>query len=224
MMLKPLKLGSDRLFASMPITALDVANLEVLRDRKKATPFAADERLKVLRQVFDTTRPGKDGKPARIVPQNLARLVEPFRKRTDGHHTIREDELAQYIRHHGVRSRAVLAVVLFMYTGLRVSDVAVLGPQHRRADEFKLRLFKNRNVAPVTLVIPVHPVLDLVLGWHPVKGMNYLLTEYGRAFSVKGLGNRMWTGSPRPASPLHLARGAQGPRYQHRGERGDRIR
>jgi integrase len=191
MLLEPLKPGDARLFASMPLAVMDVANITVLRDRKKETPFAADERLKILRQVFDTTRPGKDGKPERIVPQNLARLVEPYRKKTEGHHTLRDHEIAQYIRHHGVRSKAVLALVLFMYTGLRVSDLSVLGPQHRRRDEFTLRLFKNRNRTPVTRVIPIHPVLDAVLAWHPVKGMNYLMTEYGNPFSVKGFGQRV---------------------------------
>jgi integrase len=34
-------------------------------------------------------------------------------------------------------------------------------------------------------------VLDAVLAWHTVKGMNYLITEYGNAFSVKGLGQRI---------------------------------
>ncbi|MBY3183299.1 MULTISPECIES: hypothetical protein [Rhizobium] len=43
--------------------------LEVLRDSKKETPFGADERLKALRQSFDTR---KDGKA--IVP-NVAHLV-----------------------------------------------------------------------------------------------------------------------------------------------------
>ncbi|WP_353641368.1 tyrosine-type recombinase/integrase [Mesorhizobium sp. WSM2239] len=191
MLLEPVKPGDSRIFASMPIAAVDVANLEVLRDRKKDTPFAADERLKILRQVFETTRPGKDGKPERIVAQNLARLVLPFRQVTDGHHTLRDHEIEQYIRHHGVRSKAVLALVLLMYTGIRVSDVAVLGPQHRRGDQFTLRLFKNRNRAPVTLVLPIHPVLEAVLAWHPVKGMNYLMTEYGDPYSVKGLGQRI---------------------------------
>ncbi|WP_157999631.1 tyrosine-type recombinase/integrase [Allomesorhizobium alhagi] len=191
MLLEPLKPGGDRLFANMPLTVLDVANITVLRDRKKETPFAADERLKILRQVFETTRPGKDGKPERILPQNFARLVEPFRRQSDGHHTLRDHEIEQYIRHHGVRSKAVLALVLLMYTGIRVSDLAVLGPQHRRADQFTLRLFKNRNRSPVTLVLPIHPVLDAVLAWHPVKGMNYLITEYGNAYSVKGLGQRV---------------------------------
>ncbi len=82
-------------------------------------------------------------------------------------------------------------LVLLMYTGFRVSDARVIGPQHRRGDQFTLRLFKNRNVAPVTLTLPIHPILHMVLAWHPVKRMNYLLTDYGKAFSLKGLGNRI---------------------------------
>lgn len=54
----------------------------ISEDRKKETPFAADERLKTLRQVFDTK---KDGKP---IVANIARLVEPFRplRRTPDRH------------------------------------------------------------------------------------------------------------------------------------------
>ncbi|WP_198174116.1 tyrosine-type recombinase/integrase [Mesorhizobium xinjiangense] len=185
------KKPDGRIFAGMPLPALDVANITVLRDRKAATPFAADERMKTLRQIFETTQPGRDGKAEKIVPQNTAKLVKSFRKPTDGFHTIIDSELEQYVRHHGVGSKAVFAVVLLMYTGIRLSDLRQIGPQHRRGDKFVLRLFKNRNRTPVTLEIPIHPVLDAVLAMHPVKGMNYMLTEFGKPYTTKGLGNRI---------------------------------
>lgn len=191
MLLEPLAPNDPRLFAAMPIAALTVDNLEVLRDRKKETPFAADERLKVLRQIFDTTKPGKDGRPVPIVKVNMARLVRPFRKKTSGHHTITPDEIAAFIRHHGIRSKPVKALVLLMYTGVRVSDLAWLGPQHRRGDRFRFLVYKNRNRAPTTLELPVHPILDMVLSWHPIEGMAYMMTEYGRAYSIKGLSQRV---------------------------------
>ncbi|APY15827.1 tyrosine-type recombinase/integrase [Brucella sp. 09RB8910] len=78
-----------------------------------------------------------------------------------------------------------------MFTGFRVSDLAVLGPQHRKNDEFRLRLFKNRNRTPVDIVIPIHPILLAVLDQHKLVGMTYLQTEFGKPFSVKGLGNRI---------------------------------
>lgn len=188
MLLEPLSPEDPRLFAYMPIAALDVANLEVLRDRKRDTPFAADERVKVLGQVFENALAHK---PKPLVKANLALLVKRYRKKTEGHATIRPDEIASYIEKHGANSKAVLALTILMFTGIRVSDLALLGPQHRRGNTFLFRVFKNRNRRPTTLEIPVHPILDAVLKMHRPKGMNYMITEYGHAFSIKGLSQRV---------------------------------
>lgn len=195
MWLEPLKLADPtdtRLYAHMPIAKMTVANIEKLRDRKKDKPFAADERLKVLRQVFATK--DKDGK---AITANVAMLVAPFRAVSDGHATAKPEDLARYIAHHGLESKATLGLALLMFTGIRVSDLAVIGPQHRRhlpkvgKDEFQLRLFKNRNRKPVTLTIPVHPILAAVLAMHRTNAFTYLVTDYGKPFSIKGLGNRV---------------------------------
>lgn len=192
MLLEPVKLdGGSDIFADMPIRALTVSNIEKLRDRKKATPFAADERLKILRQVFETTREGRDGTPQKIVKANIALLVSPFRKKTDGHHTISETEIAQYIRHHGVNSKPTLALALLMYVGFRISDLQAIGPRHRRGDTFVFRVFKGRNSNPTTLIIPIHPVLDHVLSLHRVTGLYYLMTEFDQPYSIKGLSQRV---------------------------------
>ncbi|QRY69161.1 tyrosine-type recombinase/integrase [Ensifer sp. PDNC004] len=201
---EPLSTNDGRLFADMPLSAMDVGNLEVLRDRKKEKPFAADERLKTLRQVFDTK---KDGKP---IVANIARLVEPFRQQSDGHETATPENLAAFIAHHGVKSKAVLYLAIQMFTGLRVSDLRVIGPQHRRKDVFKLRLFKNRNRTPVDLEIAIHPILEGVLAMHPPKGLHYLVTEFGKPFnSAKSLGNRIsdwWRQADMPHLTSHSVR------------------
>lgn len=183
---EPLAEDDPRLVADMPVAKITVQSLEKLHDRKKDTPFAADERLKVLRQIFETK--GKDGK---AIAPNIARAVQPFRQKTDGHHTLGADEIRQYIAHHGPQSKAVLGLAIGMFTGFRVSDLAVLGPQHRRGDAFKVRLFKGRKKTPVTVNITVHPILDAILKLHPVTGFTYLVSDWGRPFSVKGLGNRI---------------------------------
>ncbi|TCN30285.1 tyrosine-type recombinase/integrase [Sinorhizobium americanum] len=205
MWIEPLSGTDGRLFADMPLQRMGVGNLQVLRDRKKDVPFAADERLKVLRQVFDTK--DRDGKP---ITANVARLVDPFRKHSDGHDTATAEELAQFIEHHGVKSKAVLYLAIQMFTGLRVSDLRALGPQHRRKDAFKLRLFKNRNRTPVDLEIPIHPILDAVLAMHPVKGLHYLVTDFGKPFnSAKSLGNRIsdwWRQAQLPHLTSHSVR------------------
>ena len=188
MLLEHLTPEDARIYALMPISAITAEAIKTLRDRKQQAPFAADERLKVLRQIFEA---GKTAKPHPLVQQNIAKLVESFRKKTDGHATVRDDEIRQYIQHHGTTSKAVLALSILMYTGVRVSDLALLGPQHRRGDSFVFRVFKNRNRHPVTLTILIHPILEAVLAMHPIKGMAYLHTEFGKPFSIKGLGNRV---------------------------------
>ncbi|MDP9809409.1 integrase [Rhizobium tibeticum] len=200
---EPLTDKDDRPFADIPLSKLGVGHIEVLRDRKKTAPFAADERLKVLRQVFDTK---KEGKP--ITP-NIARLVDPFNAHTDGHETATPDDIAKFIEHHGTGSKAALYIAIQMYTGLRVSDLAVLGPQHRRRDAFKLRLFKNRNRTPVDIEITIHPILEAVLATHKVTALTYLVTEFGKPFSVKGLGNRIsdwWRQAGMPHLTSHSVR------------------
>ncbi len=175
----------DRLVADIPLPKVTVAHIEALRDRKRDAPFAADERLKVLRQVFDTKKDGK------AIAPNIARLVQPFNAHSDGHATATPEDIEKFIAHHGTSSKAVLYVAIQMYTGLRVSDLAVLGPQHRRKDAFKLRLFKNRNRTPVDIDIAIHPILEAVLATHKFENLTYLVTEFGKPFSVKGLGNRI---------------------------------
>lgn len=183
--LHPLDETDARTFAQMPLSAMDAQNITILRDRKKETPFSADERLKVLRQIFDTT---KDGEP---LVHNVARLVKPFRAHTEGHATATPADLERFIVHHGRESKAVLAISMLMFTGFRVSDLALIGPQHRQRDIFKLRLFKNRNRTPVDIEIAVHPILEGVLNMHPPRGLRYMITEHGKPYSVKGLGNRI---------------------------------
>ncbi|WP_080685802.1 tyrosine-type recombinase/integrase [Rhizobium leguminosarum] len=58
-------------------------------------------------------------------------------------------------------------------------------------DMFKLRLFKNSNRKPYDIEIGIHPILESVLAMHKVTAMNYLVTEFGKPFSIKGLGNRI---------------------------------
>ncbi|MBK3746043.1 site-specific integrase, partial [Paraburkholderia aspalathi] len=142
-------------------------------------------------QVFETTIPGKDGKPAKLFASNIAMLVKPFRKKTEGHATIRQNDIAQFIAYHGNNSKAVLALTILMYTGVRVSDLSFIGPQHRRGDTFVIRAFKNRNRNPVTLSFPVHPILDAVLKMHTHQQLTYVVTDHGRPFSIKGLSQRI---------------------------------
>lgn len=189
MMHEPLtgKPEDERLFEAIPLSSFTASHVEVLRDRKKDTPFAADERLKVLRMIFATKAAGG----VSVCKTDPTAGVDAYRKKTDGHHTLTQAEALQYINHHGTNSKATLALMLLMYTGMRVSDLAKVGPQHRSGDVLKFRVTKGANRNPQDLVIPIHPDLESCLDLHPDKHLSYLVTAFGASFSVKGLGNRV---------------------------------
>ncbi|MBY3183298.1 hypothetical protein [Rhizobium laguerreae] len=99
-----------------------------------------------------------------------------------------------------MRSKAVLCVAIMMFTGFRVSDVSRLGPQHRRRDMFKRRLFKNCNLNPYDIEIAIHPILEAVLAMHMVTDLTYIATEFGKPFSIRVSETGSRIGSVRPAS------------------------
>jgi integrase len=185
MLEEPLSPEDNRQFAMMPVPALDVGNLIVLRDRKKEAPFAADERVKVLTQIFE------EAVTLGHIKANLAKLVKRFRRKTDGFHTMTPEEASQFIAFHGADSKAVLALALLMFTGVRVSDLALIGPQHRRGGIFQFTAYKGRNRHPVKQEIPVHPILDAVLAQHKAGHLAYMVTDFGKPFSIKGLSQRV---------------------------------
>lgn len=180
--------GETKLFHQIPLALFGPQHVEVLRDRKSEVPFAADERLKVLRQICETKKPGSAD---RFLDDNPARHVAPFRIKTFGHETMQPGEALQFIKHHGAGSKAVLALAILMYTGMRVSDLQQIGPQHRKGGEFRFVMVKNRGKHPTELMVPIHPFLEAVLDSHPLQGMAYMLTEWGKSYSVKGLGQRI---------------------------------
>lgn len=191
-MQEPRSSTDGRLYGCMPLGTFNKTAIEVLRDRKKNVPFAADERLKVLRQTMEI------GIKVGLIKKNYALAVKSFRRPTDGHETMRLDEAKQYINHHGKESKAVLALMILMYVGVRVSDLVLLGPKHRRKnfrseDVLEFRQYKGRNKHPITLTIPVHPFLGRYLDLHTKsESPTYLITDYGSPFaSAKSLGNRV---------------------------------
>jgi integrase len=182
---EPIKPGSPLTFATCPLTAMTAKHIKVLRDRKASTPEAANSRLKALRKFFDHAFESE------MISTNPAREVKRFKRETLGHHTWTSDEVRQYEARHPVGSKARLALALFAYTGLRISDVAMLGRQHAKGGALRLTLHKNRNVKPVVLELPILPELAAVIDASPAGDLTFLTTEYGRPFSIKGLGQKM---------------------------------
>lgn len=177
-----------------PVSGMKLEHVAELRDEKVATPEAANHRVKVLSAMF------KWGMEAGIVKHNPAEKCTRFESNKDGHHTWTEDEIAAFEARHPPGCKAHLAFTIFRYTGLRVSDVAVFGRQHLYdaplpdgGTEQRLRITpkKTSDKSGVTVDLPVLLPLAQVLASVPKTSLIFLMTEWGRPFTVNGLGNKM---------------------------------
>jgi integrase len=190
--------GSNNQVGDLPYN-IPEDKIELLRDRKEGV-FAANARLKAMRQLFKWVASVKP----KLLPRNhavdVALLPEP---ETGGHHTWSIEEIQKYIRRHPVGTKAYLVLMLFLLTGQRISDVVKLGKQHIRKPEHVSEMLrkthpgrwlaftqhKNRKKAPVSLVIPLLPVLERVIELSPCGTLTFIETEFGKPHTTKGLGN-----------------------------------
>ena len=185
---EPMAPGSQKLFADFPLDCMTPKALRVLRDRRANRCEAANARLKAARQVFAYSI------EAELTDANPAREVPYLTGKTEGHLTWSQEEVAQYIRRHPPGTKAYLALDLLLFVGCRRADVGALGRQHIRKDWLRYTQHKNRNRAPVTLDLPVLPVLQHAIGAMPPSDagaatLAYLTTEFGKAFTANGFGN-----------------------------------
>jgi integrase len=196
---EPVVEGSDQQVGDLPYN-IPEDKIELLRDRKEGV-FAANARLKAIRQIFKWAA---STKPVKLLPRNHAAdvplLPEP---ESDGHHTWSVEEIQKFIARHPLGTKAHLVMMLFLLTGQRISDVAKLGRQHIRKPEnvaealrkthagrwLGFTQHKNRKKAPVHLVIPMLPVLERVLEASPCGSLTFIETEFGKPHTTKGLGN-----------------------------------
>ncbi len=149
-----------------------------IRDPKAATPEAANDRTKALRQVFRwAVEVGYAvANPARDVPMLAS-------NNPDGFHTWTEEDVQKYEACHPSGTKARLALALFLYTGVRISDVVLLGPQMERDGNLCFTEAKNRANKPKHREIPILPVLRAELDANPSGHLAYLITKWGRPYA-----------------------------------------
>lgn len=175
----------EPVMADCPLSVITDQHIRMLRDRVAEAPEQANHRLKALRHFF------KWAVPAFRLRANPTNGVERFNRASTGHHTWTEVEIAQYLAHHGPGTQARLAFALAFWTGLRVSDLHRVGPQHVKDGRLRFDIFKNRNRKPVQVDLAIHPVLEAVIRETPTKHLTFLVTQHGKPFTSKGLSNRV---------------------------------
>jgi len=180
---EPLKPGSPLTFATCPLTKFGAAHVVALRDRKKDAPDAANSRLKALSKLFEFALGETGANPVR----GIKRLKS---KSKTGHKTWPIEWVRAYEDRHPIGTKARLALALLLFTGFRISDLAEIGRQHARNGRIRKTLRKNRNRSPVVVDIPILPELAAVIEKSTTGDLHFLVTEYGKPFSIKGLGQK----------------------------------
>jgi integrase len=131
---------------------MEARNVRMLRDEKAETPEAANQLVKMLRQVFAYAV------VADLAKGNPAKEVPYLKSGKEGFHTWTIDEVCRFEERHPIGTKARLALALMLYTGQRRSDIIQFGRQHVKNGWLKITQQKNRNRAPITVEIPVLPV------------------------------------------------------------------
>lgn len=181
---EPVKPGSSLTFAKVPAAKLTAKAVKVLRDRKDG-PEAGNGRVKAIRQVFSWALEEEiDG-----ITSNPGRDVKYIKTGSQGFHSWEDDEVEKFEQRHPIGSKARLALDLLLYTGGRRSDAVRFGRQHCRDGELKFTAFKGRNKNPVTIEIPILPILQATIEASPCGDLTFLVTTFGKAFTAAGFGN-----------------------------------
>ena len=118
---------------------------------------------------------------------------------TGGFRPWTEAEVDQYVARHPIGTRAYLALQIMLCLSLRRSDVVEVGPRHVKKtaehpngvlDDYQP--VKARRTGGRHVTVPLHPDLVAAIAAMPVIGTDtYLLTDHGKAYTVKGFGGRM---------------------------------
>jgi integrase/recombinase XerD len=173
--------------ADKPAAMMTSKHVRKVRDKLKATPAAANKRVKAIRAMFKWAVEDED---VDWIETNPAFGVQGIKYVSAGHHTWTADEVEQYKRRHKLGTLARLALDLVRFSACRREDVPRLGPQHIRDGRLQFRQAKNEHRNPIDIEVPVHPELDASIAAMPCGHLTFLMTERGRPFTTNGFGNK----------------------------------
>ncbi len=167
-----------------PFELLERKHVTAIRDTRIDSPGAANNIVKAISAMYAWAIEVGE---AKTNPCNGIKRL----KSGDGFHTWTLEEIEKFEATHPHGSTARLALAIFMFTGLRLSDAAILGRQHISNGWIRIRPGKTDRSSRVDVNIPILPNLADELDRLPAGRLTFLVTEYGKPFSDKGLGNKM---------------------------------
>jgi len=169
---------------SLPFAMMRRRHVLEIRDSLRQDPGARNNVVKALSAVLSWA---VDADLLEINPAHQISRLDAG----SGFHTWSVEEVRQYEAKHAVGTRARLALDIALYTGLRRQEVAILGRQHVKDGWIRITPGKTRKSSGAVVEIPMLPELASSIAATPTGDLTFLTSEYGKAFTVNGIGNRV---------------------------------
>ncbi len=154
----------------------------------KHTPHQANNLLKALRAMF------KFGVKSGYLEADPSVGVESNSKVTDGFRPWEIEHVRAFFAHHGLGTKANLALKLLIVTACRRSDLVRLGPGNIENIGGKPYLaFMQEKMGfgeRTKVVVPMVEALIQAIEVTPTGEQTFLITDYGKPFTKNGFGNR----------------------------------
>jgi integrase len=184
-LLETVRANSTDHMGDCPLSFVTSAKIKRLRDLKTGLPGAANNRRKYLSAMFGWAV--EEGH----LKANPARDVRRVRYASEGFHTWTVPEVCQFAQRHPIGTQPYLALCLLLFTGVRSGDMIRLGPSNVCSDRLCFVPRKTRHIrAGASDKLILTPLADAIAAG-PCGAMTFLVTQYGRRFSDKGIGNKM---------------------------------
>lgn len=172
---------SGRRFGERPVADVTVAWLDRIFASMVETPAAANVLRKTLSGLLDHA--GKLGWRT----DNPVRFTDGY-KEGSGHPDWSEDDIAAFRKAHPLGTMARVTLELALNTAARRCNVAVITRDDIKDGRITVAHAKGNNEATVPLLATTKAALDAL----PAAPIKYLVvTQFGKPFTVAGLGNRM---------------------------------
>jgi len=171
-----------------PYKAMQKDDVEKSQAKRKDTPGAADNLVKVLRAMFNWAM--HDVKPP-LMTHNPAVGISKVNTESEGFYTWTPADVEQYREHYPLGTTARLALEIMLNIGARISDAAKLGPPHQTGVWLRFTAEKNKVRKPKRIEVKMLPELRKAIETTKIGTFTFLITDYGLPFTKAGLGGRM---------------------------------
>jgi len=162
-----------------PYRAVTAKTIGAGLDRRRATPFAANNFLKTMRGLF------RWALTAGFVAEDPTKDIQGAAVQTEGFQVWTEEEIERFEARWPVGARERLALAMLLYTGLRRGDAARLGRQHVRDGVIAIRTEKTG----IQVVIPVLPELAEIIAATKTGDLAFISTAAGAPMTKESFGN-----------------------------------